>query len=92
MSGYRSKDDGEIQLTTFYDDILERFREDRDRLRSYEIVVPMDKIVSASGFDLDAYVEFQAHPRDGTRRRTPPTETHVSGDVTVYLGRPLRRS
>ncbi len=92
MSGYRSKDDGEVQLTTFYDDILERFRDDRARLRSYEIVIPIDKIVSASGFDLAAYVEFQAHGRARARREAPVQETRVSGDVTVYLGRPLRRS
>ncbi len=90
ISGFRSKDDGEVRFSTFYDELLDRYTNDPKRLRAYEIVIPMDKIVSASGFDPAAYVEFQkkraTRPAD-----TPPIERHLTGDVTVYLGRPLRR-
>lgn len=73
MSGYRSKDDGRVTFTTFYDDILQKYKLDPQRLRAYEIVIPMDKIVSASGFDLAAYVEFQKK----TSVEAPvPTPTH----------------
>lgn len=60
LSGYRSADTGEVVFTTFYDEVLDAYRTDRRKLRSYQIVIPIDKIVSASGFDLDAYTRFQA--------------------------------
>jgi len=91
ISGFRSKDNGEIQFTTFYDEMLDRFKDNPERLRAYEIVIPMDKIVSASGFDLAAYLEFQKKRVATAGPPAPVVDTRVTGDVTVYLGRPLRR-
>ena len=92
MSGFRSKDDGRVTFTTYYDDILQKYKTDPERLRWYEIVIPMDKIVSAAGFDLTAYVEFQKKPRAEPAAPDKPNETQLSGNVTVHLERPLRRT
>lgn len=82
MSGFRSKDTGEVTYTTFYADLLER--KDPVELASYEIVVPMDKVTTASGFDLQAYVAFsEARSREP---HAPPRPT----EVVVTFGRPLR--
>ena len=89
MSGFRSKDTGEVVYNVFYTALLEARA--AGTLNLYEVVVPMDKIVSASGFDLDLYYAFQKAKDAGAAPPSPRAETALSGEVTVYLGRPLRR-
>jgi hypothetical protein len=62
MSGYRSSATQEIVFTTFYDKVLSQYLAGdarAERLRSYEVVIPIAQVISASGFDPSAYVEFQ---------------------------------
>lgn len=60
MSGQRGSD-GQVDYTTFYDRILTDFEADPDTkaaLDTFQQVVPVDKVVTLSGFNLDAYVHF----------------------------------
>lgn len=60
MSGYRD-DDGTVQFNTFYDDILAAFEQDaskRAAVETFQLVIPIDKVLTASGFDVDAYESF----------------------------------
>ena len=62
MSGQRDSD-GKVTYTTFYDQILTEFEADpatKDALDSFQQVIPVDKVVTLSGFNLDAYVRFLA--------------------------------
>ena len=93
LSGYRSTDTVELHFTTFYDAVLDRHDSDV-RLRSYQIVIPIDKIVSASGFDLEAYAEFQAARTPAAPEPAEPVrhETVLSGDLRIRLERSGRVS
>jgi hypothetical protein len=60
MSGQRTPD-GQVDYTTFYDRILSDFEANpatKGKLDTFQQVVPVDKVVTLSGFDLDAYVHF----------------------------------
>ena len=60
MSGQRGSD-GQVNYTTFYDEILTEFEANPDmraELDTFQLVVPVDKVVTLSGFSLDAYVHF----------------------------------
>lgn len=62
MSGQRDSS-GQVDYTTFYDEILTEFEADPDTkgaLDSFQQVLPVDKVVTLSGFNLDAYVRFLA--------------------------------
>ena len=74
MSGYRSSADGRVTFNTYYDAVLASLEEDeamREAVASFQLVIPIDKVVSASGFDLDAFERF------GLERTAAE---HVDGD------------
>ena len=53
----------EVNYTTFYDKILTEFEanpDTKDAVDSFQQVIPVDKVVTLSGFNLDAYVRFLA--------------------------------
>ena len=60
MSGHRSSDTGKVDFNNFYDNILAGLGEDEAKRRAatFQLVIPIDKVVSASGFDFDAYEQF----------------------------------
>src|SRR6266566_2153789 len=63
MSGYRH-DDGKIEFTTYYEDIYAEIERGEDghlahlSREDFEVVLPIDKILSANMFDIIAYEEF----------------------------------
>jgi hypothetical protein len=60
MSGHRGED-GMVQFNTFYDDILSAFQADpgkRAAVETFQLVIPIDKVLTASGFDVQAYERF----------------------------------
>lgn len=62
MSGQRGAN-GQVEYTTFYDKILMEFESNpttKVAVESFQQVVPVDKVVTLSGFNLDAYVHFLA--------------------------------
>ncbi len=73
LSGYRSHDTHELEITTDYApvilDSVER-GQDLEDLRDFRIVFPLSEVVSARLFDEDVYRRFQqdrdhaAYPRD----------------------------
>jgi hypothetical protein len=60
MSGHRSADTGKVDFNTFYDNVLAGLEADEAERRAatFQLVIPIDKVVSASGFDFDAYEQF----------------------------------
>jgi hypothetical protein len=61
MSGHRGSDDGRVVFNTFYDEALDNIESDAEQQRvaaTFQLVIPIDKIVSASGFDFGAYERF----------------------------------
>lgn len=60
MSGHRSSDTGKVDFNTFYDSVLVGLDEEEAKRRAttFQLVIPIDKVVSASGFDFDAYEQF----------------------------------
>lgn len=73
MSGQRDGG-GKVTYTTFYDQILADFEtnpDTKDALDSFQQVLPVDKVVTLSGFNLDAYVRFLAD------REIEEVETHT---------------
>ena len=88
MSGFRSKDTGVIVYNTFYTDLFEAPLPGDPSV--YEVVVPMDKVVSASGFDLDIHYAFQQSQDASLEMPATRIETVVAGNLTVRLERPAR--
>lgn len=71
MSGYR-KETGKVEFTTFYDQIYkERAKErDDDESNDFRLVLPIDKMLSISFFDVATYAAFNAiGAKDKTARR-----------------------
>lgn len=73
LSGYRSHDTHELEITTNYAPVLLEFLERGQRLedlRDFRIIVPLSEVVSARLFDEDVHRRFQAvrdpaaYPRD----------------------------
>ena len=60
MSGFRSSTTGLVDFNTFYDNVLAGLEEDEAKRRAatFQLVIPIDKVVSAGGFDFDAYEQF----------------------------------
>ncbi len=56
MSGHRNSDDGTVVFNTFYDEATKALP--LDRAATFELVVPVEQIVTASGFDFVAYDKF----------------------------------
>jgi hypothetical protein len=72
MSGYR-RDDGKVMFTTFYDQVYATAEEgNKDEFR---LVVPLEKIVTVSFFDVAVYARFNAltpeHSAVRRLRRSP---------------------
>lgn len=61
MSGYRDPETGRVKFTTFYGKVLEK---PDVNVASFQLVVPVDKVITASGFDMKAYREFGAQGGD----------------------------
>ena len=62
--------------TTFYDQILTEFEanpDTKDALDSFQQVIPVDKVVTLSGFNLDAYVRFLAERQSEDGDSSPDT-------------------
>ncbi|HEY4068365.1 MAG TPA: hypothetical protein VGM74_15800, partial [Burkholderiaceae bacterium] len=60
MSGYRGAD-GTVTFNTFYDEILADFEADpahEAAIETFQLVIPIDKVLTASGFDVQAYERF----------------------------------
>ena len=75
MSGQRNSD-GKVTYTTFYDQILTEFEanpDTKDALDSFQQVIPVDKVVTLSGFNLDAYVRFLAERQSEDGDSSPDT-------------------
>jgi hypothetical protein len=87
MSGYRDKDTGEVEYTTFYQNIFTALKGNGVGIRSFELVIPIDKIVTISGFDLTAYRSFQENRQLQTPAPEKPQQTVVSGDLKIELVR-----
>lgn len=73
MSGFRAKDTGKMEFTTYYDKIYDKIQEEMGKVpanakikvkpEEFEIVIPTDKIASISIFDLDVWELFQSNSR-----------------------------
>lgn len=89
MSGHRSSDTGKVDFNTFYDSVLIGLDEEEAKRRAatFQLVIPIDKVVSASGFDFDAYEQFTiengAVTPDLALQDSP---THVGDPQTRHLG------
>jgi hypothetical protein len=62
MSGLRSSKDGRVEFNTFYDKVLAAVDESDSMgevAASFQLVIPIDKVVTASGFSLQAYEQFE---------------------------------
>lgn len=68
MSGYRDPETGRVKFTTFYGKVLEK---PDVNVASFQLVVPVDKVITASGFDLKAYREFAAQGGDAAGALAP---------------------
>jgi hypothetical protein len=77
MSGQRGAD-GQVDYNTFYDEILSEYESNpatKAALDTFQQVVPVDKVVTVSGFNLDAYVHFlgDRQRRDGDSTDSSPS-------------------
>ena len=99
MSGQRHAD-GQVEYTTFYDHILAEFEADpatRAAVDSFQQVLPVDKVVTLSGFNLDAYVRFLAEAPQHPEEAPSPSEpaAAVRGPwliaAAILLSRLIRR-
>lgn len=70
VSGYRGEDDHRVNFTTYYDEIIAEIdRSNEHELghlesEDFEVVIPVNKIVSAHLFDLTAYTRFRTDSND----------------------------
>lgn len=74
MSGYRSEA-GKVIFTTFYDEVYVQREEDDAEFapaEDFRLVLPIDKMVSVSFFDLKVYETFNAKPPPRKPRRLNP--------------------
>ena len=92
MSGGRDAADRDVRYTSFYDRVIRTVTASEparraELLRRFQIVVPLARIVTASGFDMAAYREFEA------ARPIKKSEVRVGwlaalGRAVSALGRP----
>lgn len=62
LSGQRSSKDGRVEFNTFYDTVLAAVDKSDPKgevAASFQLVIPIDKVVTASGFSLQAYEQFE---------------------------------
>jgi hypothetical protein len=84
MSGQRNAD-GQVEYTTFYDQILAEFEanpETQSAVASFQQVIPVDKVVTLSGFNLDAYVHFLAES-EGRPGDAPKEPGSIAGPLAA---------
>ena len=87
MSGQRS-DSGQVHYTTFYDQILADFEANpatKAAADSFQVVIPVDKITTLSGFDLDAYVHFLAETESRIESKAADTDPASATAVAPWL-------
>jgi hypothetical protein len=65
VSGGRDASGRDVQYTTYYDKVMRTViaadpRRKQELLRRFQVVVPLGRIVTASGFDMAAFGEFSA--------------------------------
>ncbi|MGA2552362.1 MAG: hypothetical protein ABSF50_19625 [Burkholderiaceae bacterium] len=91
LSGYRSKDTCQVEFTTNYGKFLEK-ETDKRKLRSFEVVIPIDKVISASGFDPKAYKALHHSAEEAQAPHEEPSkhDALLSGELTVHLVRPTK--
>ena len=82
MSGHRSSDNGKVDFNTFYDTVLVGLDEEEAKRRAatFQLVIPIDKVVSASGFDFDAYEQFVLEYGTATPDTTGRESPKLNGD------------
>lgn len=61
MSGYRRDDNGKVDFNTFYEDVLADLSDAvaKARAATFQLIIPIDKVVTASGFDFEAWQQFE---------------------------------
>ncbi|KGD65115.1 hypothetical protein Y5S_01549 [Alcanivorax nanhaiticus] len=75
MSGFRDKDSGKAEFTTFYDLMYEHISNGNAAHLSpedFEIVLPLNEIQSANLFDTDAYELFKNEEETENKNSAPP--------------------
>lgn len=93
LSGQRRSADGRVDFNTYYDQVLAAL-ESNDPLgevaASFQLVIPIDKVVSASGFSLQAYEQFELARLDQEDRdqdkAKPPLSPPPAGSWTALIG------
>lgn len=87
MSGQRS-DSGQVAYTTFYDQNLADFEANpatKAAADSFQVVIPVDKITTLSGFDLEAYVHFLAETESRIESKAVDTDPASATAVAPWL-------
>ncbi len=89
MSGFRSNDDGRVHFTTFYQDVLEGIDSQvpPELRKSFQLIVPIDKVITASGFNFQAYERFQLckEPVDADKCEPSQHNATLQGELRVRL-------
>ena len=89
MSGHRAED-GTVEFTTFYDDVLAAFERDETKravVESFQLVIPIDKVLTASGFDVAAYERFLEGRAPGPDDRVAEPETPSTNSSAERVAR-----
>lgn len=93
LSGQRRSTDGRVEFNTYYDEVLAAV-ESSDPLgevaASFQLVIPIDKVVSASGFSLQAYEQFELkrleqEDREQEKATLPTVSPQPSSSIAVAL-------
>ena len=92
MSGFRSSDDGRVHFTTFYQDVLDGIDSQisPELRRSFQLIVPIDKVITASGFNFQAYENFQLNKEttaDAGKCEPSQHNATLQGELRVRLMR-----
>ncbi len=88
LSGYRSSKDGRVDFNTYYDTVLASLETSdaaSEVAASFQLVIPIDKVVSASGFSLEAYEKFELDrlDRDDREKERAAAETATPASPAV---------
>lgn len=88
MSGYRDQEKGTVEYNTFYDAVLQQLAtagNGNSLARTFQIAIPLDKVVMLSGFDLAAFKTFQQNRPVPAPPQIP--QTQISGEMRVEMVR-----
>jgi hypothetical protein len=88
MSGFRSSNDGRVDFNTFYDNVLAGLDEEETKRRAatFQLVIPVDKVVSAGGFDFDTYEQFVLEQGAEERDLKSQTSQQASAPAVAATG------